>query len=153
MAQWVFPIQAHGSESSLVIRVVLASALQAAAGEEVLVEQPVSPTITLVATTPNSSQARRHRYYQYSENQIVVTTHDSSGNELYRDIHADPRLIRAEITGADGQLQSRSFYLPTVEFSFAVPANSNLGSLKILKPKWDGAGFSFELLGTVAINN
>jgi len=140
--------------NSLLLRATLVSpAAASVANDDGLVEvAPSTASVQLVQRKLVSSPSRRLRHFQYSEDQIVVVAVDANGTELYRDVHTDPRLIRAEVTNAAGQLEYREFYSPSVSMAFSVPNDASLQSVRLLKPKWDGSTFSFEPVGVLAVN-
>lgn len=146
-------VAADDGDSLLLRATLISPAAVNAANDDGLVEAaPSTASVQLVQRQVVASPSRRLRHFQYSEDQIVVVAVDANGTELYRDVHTDPRLIRAEVTNAAGQLEYREFYTPSVSMAFSVPNDASLRSVRFLKPKWDGSSFSFEPVGVLAVN-
>ena len=147
-------LAAEQDDGSLLLRATLVSAAAAAvANANGLVEEaPETASVQLVEQQVIAGAVRRLRHYQYSEDQIVVVAVDRSGNELYRDIHTDPRLVRAEVPNAAGNLEYKEFYSPSASMAFSIPNDSSAQAVRLLKPKWNGVSFSFEAIGVLALN-
>lgn len=147
-------VAADQDDSSLMLRATLvSSAAMTVANADGLVEDaPATASVQLVEQQVSASAVRRLRHYQYSEDQIVVVSIDQSGNELYRDIHTDPRLVRAEVQNAAGNLEYKEFYLPSASMAFSIPNDSSAQAVRLLKPKWNGTSFSFDAVGVLALN-
>lgn len=113
--------------------------------------KPTRTTARLVRQRRIDSPARYQRNIQYSEDQLVVVSLDANGLERYRDVHNDPRLIRAELADGDGRLESRLLFRSSASFSFAIPDDPETDSVKILKPRWNGGEFAFDTIATLPI--
>lgn len=115
--------------------------------------EPLADTqIRLVEERSSSKLVTGRRHIQYSEDHLVIAVLDSNGNELFRDVRIDPRLVRAEVPGPDGLLQNRKIYRVSQSFAFSIPVQQGMQSVRIYKPVWTGSRFVFDLVGDLALN-
>ena len=62
----------------------------------------------------------------------------------------DPRLLRAEAPGPDGELTGQVIYRESAEFVVQYPDDEAIAEVRLYHPDWDGQKFSLELVGAVA---
>jgi hypothetical protein len=102
-----------------------------------------------------SRQARgpmpRQRMPELSSDQILVVAMDEQGAQSGWTLIPDPRIIRAESPGPDGELSGQVLYLSSAEFLVSVPGGS-AAALRFYQPFWTGKEFSLILLGALELH-
>jgi hypothetical protein len=69
---------------------------------------------------------------------------------LWCGLVADPRLLRAEVPGPDGELSGQVLSRESAEFVVHDPDDEAVAEVRLYHPEWDGQKFSLELVGAVA---
>jgi hypothetical protein len=92
----------------------------------------------------------RQRSAELSPTQVVVVAFDSEGRMRWCGLVADPRLLRAESPGPDGELTGQVLYRESAEFVVQYPDDDAVKEVRLYHPDWDGQKFSLELVGAVA---
>lgn len=92
----------------------------------------------------------RQRMPELSSDQILVVATDEQGEQSGWTLIPDPRIIRAESPGPDGELSGQVLHLSSAEFLVPVPAVS-AAALRFYQPFWTGTRFSLILLGALAL--
>jgi len=102
-----------------------------------------------------SRQARgplpRQRMPELSKDQILIVILNEQEEQKGWLLIPDPRILRTEGPGPNGELTGEVFYQSSAEF--LVPLSGDLlpATIKIYKPYWTGEAFSLDLLGAVAL--
>lgn len=92
----------------------------------------------------------KQRSAELSATQVVVVALDAEGRMRWCGLVADPRLLRAEAPGPDGELSGRVIYRESAEFVVSYPDDDAVAEVRLYHPDWDGQNFSLELIGAVA---
>lgn len=92
----------------------------------------------------------KQRSAELSPDQLVVVALDAEGRMRWCGLVADPRLLRAEWPGADGELTGRVLYRESAEFFVAYPDDDSIKEIRLYHPDWDGRAFSLKPVGAVA---
>ena len=92
----------------------------------------------------------RQRSAELSPTQVVVVALDAEGRMRWCGLVADPRLLRAEVSGDDGELKGQVLYKESAEFVVQYPDDDAVAEVRLYHPDWDGQKFSLELVGAVA---
>jgi hypothetical protein len=92
----------------------------------------------------------KQRSAELSPTQIVVVALDAEGRMRWCGLVNDPRLLRAEWPGPDGQLTGQVIYKESAEFVVSYPDDDSIAEIRLYHPDWDGQDFSLELVGAVA---
>lgn len=92
----------------------------------------------------------KQRSAELSSDQVVVVALDAGGRMRWCGLVPDPRLLRAEWPGADGELTGQVLYRESAEFFVAYPDDESIKEIRLYHPDWDGRKFSLELVGAVA---
>lgn len=94
----------------------------------------------------------RQRNPELSSDQLVVRAYDRAGALVFTQLVRDPRVLRSEGPGAGGELTGQVLQHPTPEFLVSLPQSPAASELRFYHPRWTGAAFVLDLLGTVALN-
>jgi hypothetical protein len=105
---------------------------------------------SLIDSRQTSGPLPRQRMPELSPDQILVVTTDQQGEQTGWTLIPDPRIIRAESPGPDGELTGQVLHLSSAEFLVPVPADSTAG-MRFYQPFWTGKEFSLILLGSTTI--
>lgn len=92
----------------------------------------------------------KQRSAELSSDHVVVVALDAEGRMRWCGLVEDPRLLRAEWPGADGELTGRVLYKESAEFLVAYPDDDSIKEIRLYHPDWDGRAFSLKPLGAVA---
>jgi hypothetical protein len=92
----------------------------------------------------------KQRSAELSPTQVVVVALDSEGRMRWCGLVTDPRLLRAEGPGPDGELTGQVIYKESAEFIIQYPDDDAVAEVRLYHPDWDGQKFSLELVGAVA---
>jgi hypothetical protein len=83
----------------------------------------------------------RQRLPELSEDFLVIVSVNGRGEEIFRTVLLDPRLLRAETADDAGRLTSTSLYRDNVDFWITVPDDQGLDKLLFFHPRWTGETF------------
>jgi len=107
--------------------------------------------VSVLNVEGTSSTVQLLRHIEYSADQIVVVGLAADGTEKGRVVMIDPRLIRAESFITDDQWESDVVYRRSVDFSVALPDDPEIVTISVLKPRWTGSEWLFDILAGTAI--
>lgn len=102
------------------------------------------------ATVRREGGLPRQRSAELSSTQVVVVALDAEGRMRWCGLVTDPRLLRAEWPGPDGELTGQVLYKESAEFVVQYPDDDAVAEVRLYHPDWDGQKFSLELVGAVA---
>jgi hypothetical protein len=106
---------------------------------------------TVIAVHRYPGARPRQRTPELSEEQILVITADARGEPRAWTLVTDPGLIRAERPGPDGGLTGETHRLARAELLVTLPADPQATGLRFYRPRWTGALFALDLLGTAGL--
>jgi len=109
----------------------------------------VSVDATVIAVEAYMSKPQRQRI-EYSEDQIAVVGLAADASELTRIVMTDPRLVRVEALRGESDNSVKRLYRQSVDFSFLV-FDEAVVSVRILKPRWGGDKWLFDVLAEARI--
>jgi len=104
----------------------------------------------LSASARREGALPKQRSAELSPEQVVVVALDAEGHLRWCGLVADPRLLRAEAPGPDGELTGQVVYRESAEFVVQYPDDELVTEVRLYHPEWDGRQFSLELVGAVA---
>ena len=93
----------------------------------------------------------RERAPQLSANAIVVVTVDASGRELWWQQVHDPRIVRAELPNATGELSGQILFRPVAELLLTIPDGQAIAALRVFDVQAGSAGLTLHELGEIAV--
>lgn len=102
------------------------------------------------ATVRREGGLPKQRSAELSSTQVVVVALDAEGRMRWCGLVTDPRLLRAEWPGPDGELTGQVLYKESAEFIVQYPDDDAVAEVRLYHPDWDGQKFSLELVGAVA---
>ncbi len=113
-----------------------------------------APQAVLLDDKHSNAVPPGERSQQYSSQHIVVLGLSAEGVEIWRRVQLDPRLLRAEgMLQADASVATRTFLKADVQFSVAAPDEPDVRLLRILKPRWTGAGYALDVLAEIPLSS
>jgi len=110
-----------------------------------------APAMVVIADDRTSGSVRRERNPQLSSDQLVVVQRSSDGRALDWVMVPDPRIVRAEVPGADGRLTGRTVLRDNTELLLTLTQLPATVSLSVYQPRWTGVEFLLDLVGEVAL--
>jgi hypothetical protein len=148
------PVQkdSSGDESLLEVRVHWAvdADIRSSNGPYSTLSSPVG-NYSLVESRLIRGPMPRQRMPELSPDQILVVATDERGEQNGWTLISDPRIIRAESPGPDGELRGQVLHLSSAEFLVPVPAGS-AAALSFYQTFWTGKEFFLILLGALALH-
>jgi hypothetical protein len=91
----------------------------------------------------------KQRSAELSSDQLMIVAVDSGGRLRWWGLVADPRIVRAEWPGENGELTGQVLYRESAEFVLQYPDDGSITELRLFHPDWDGESFSLKPLGSV----
>jgi hypothetical protein len=88
---------------------------------------------------------------QLSTDHLVVVSIDKVGRELDWRTVSDPRLIRAEVADATGQLHGQTFMRRQADLLVDIPDDPDITGLRVYEVQWAGGEFILKLVATVSL--
>ncbi len=107
--------------------------------------------LRVLATEKSSRPSRPRRHIEYSTDQIVIIALAANGEEKSRAVMTDPRLIRGEIFTEGSGWETVITYRRSVDFTVSLPDDPAISRVDVMKPRWTGSDWQFDLLAEVAI--
>jgi len=117
------------------------------------VDQHLGHARALAISATRVGSLPRQRSVELSIDQLMVIGVDENSRVLWWHTFADPRLVRSETPGVNGELKNESFYLPRVDFSIAYPDDSGIRTLSLYHPIWNGKNFQLQAVGSLTVAN
>jgi hypothetical protein len=93
----------------------------------------------------------RERKPQLSADQLAAIAVDAMGREVDWQLIKDPRVIRAERPGPDGQLTGQVLHRPETELLLTLPANGTVVEIALYEPSWTGESYVLRYLGAIPL--
>lgn len=112
---------------------------------------PATNLFTVVARHRASGTLPRVRARELAEHRLVVQAVDTQGSVRYEAAIADPRVLRTELPGPEGQLSRQVLHRAKVTFEVAVPDDPAITQLRLYHPRWTGTLYDLDLLGSVTL--
>lgn len=117
-------------------------------------QAPSLKSLTVLERRLRQDAPSRPRSSEMSPDQILVVAVDAQARMIFWTLQTDPRILRSEGPGPDGQLTGQVLYRQSAEFLVAVPDDPSVVELRIYKPV---AASSQELalrpVGTINLRN
>jgi len=92
---------------------------------------PAVPQLQVVGRGAAHGPLVRERDPQWSPDELVVVVLDAAGRETSWQKVRDPRLVRAEFPGPNGELQGRLLHRPVAELIVTVPDLATAAALQL----------------------
>ncbi|HSB72005.1 MAG TPA: hypothetical protein VLT62_21965 [Candidatus Methylomirabilis sp.] len=110
-----------------------------------------STRFTLLERHRVSGTLPRQRSPELSSEQIVVVAMDGQGNERYRGMIRDPRILRVEHPGPAREMKGRALHRARTELRITLPDDPAISEVWLYHPRWTGSAFILDWLGTVQL--
>ena len=107
------------------------------------------PPVSLVERRRKPGAPQRQRNPELTADQLVVVALDRHGEEIDRQIVANPLIVRAEAAEVVGELEHRTVTLPSADFLLSWPDEAAIHRLDLFQPVWDGTTFVLVPIGSV----
>jgi len=111
--------------------------------------QPSTSIFNLRERRRVSGTLPKHRNPQLSEDHVVVEALDAQGSLIHSQVIPDPRVLRAELAGPNGELHGQILHHAATELLITLPDNPAITELRVYDPRWNGNTFLLDLLGTI----
>lgn len=113
--------------------------------------QTIAHLFSVLDRQTMSGRLPRQREPELSADRVVIVARASDGQILAWQVVADPRVIRSETPGPQGELSGRVFYQPRADFLFTLPDDAGITRVDFYQPLWTGAIFDLNLIGGVVL--
>lgn len=97
-----------------------------------------------------ASEIRLARSFDLSPSQVVIFAVDAQKRVVWWEIKPDPRVVRAETSDANGNLEGSTFRRPAADMLISVPAGRGVEAVHLFAPNWNGNSYSLEPQGSFA---
>lgn len=121
--------------------------MSAGSGQQRL--NPAGRVSSVSASRAQRGSLARQRALELSSEQLLVAAVDAQNELKWWTVIADPRILRAETSSPDGQLQGQIIYRASTEFVVNFPDDQDIKELRLYFPRWTGEVFALELVGTI----
>lgn len=111
-------------------------------------QQQSAPALTVKSRSSGRGSLPRQRSLELSDDQVLVVAIGAEQELRWWTLMADPRLRRAEMPGPNGELSGQTILLDEADFSVAYPADAAITELRLYHPRWTGASFLLEPIGS-----
>jgi hypothetical protein len=115
-----------------------------------LVKESGPGVLSVLAASSKSGALQQQRSLDLSTNQILTVAVDADNNLHWWRLMLDPRLVRAEVPDAKGELRSQELFLTDVEFSVDLPDDASITEVQLYRLIWNGHEFQLELVSRFA---
>ena len=116
-----------------------------------LAKAGATPRMLVVADEARTGTVRRERQPQLSEDQLVIVQRGADGRALDWIHVPDPRLVRAEVPGADGRLTGAIVYRADAELLVTLTHLPDAVTLSVYHPRWNGTEFLLDPVGELRL--
>jgi hypothetical protein len=113
--------------------------------------QPGGHLFSVLGRQTMSGRLPRQREPELGSDKLMIIARDANGKIVNWQVVGDPRVLRAETAGPQGELSGRVFYRDRADFLFALPDDPSIARIEFYRPRWAGANFDLDLLGAVAV--
>jgi hypothetical protein len=145
---------------------VIGPALRSASYTETLIHWAVKPSspagptgsqgtaeshaLSILERASREGSLPRPRSLELSEEQVLVVAIGADNQLRWWTLIPDPRLMRAEFPGPNGELTGQTVMRTEADFSVAYPADPSITELRFYHPRLTDGGFVLETIGTAA---
>lgn len=123
---------------------------------EKLKDRPPAKTVRLVEskTRQFSETPMQRRYgFQLTTEELFIAAVDAKSQLKWWEVTTDPRIIRGEWPGPDGQLTGVLYYSTRPGIHITIPDVGEITEVRIFLPRWDGALHTLDQLATIPVSN
>lgn len=113
--------------------------------------RPEVSEATLVGVSLRAGSLPRVRSLELSPEHLLAVAVGADAGVRWWSLIPDPRVLRSEWPGPDGQLTGRVVRLPETEFAVNVPEDAGAAELRFYQPHRTGDGYRLVLVGAVAL--
>lgn len=106
---------------------------------------------TLLARRSLPGLLPRQRNPEVSADQMAILAVDAEGTEIDGQLIADPRILRAEQPGPNGELRGEVLQHVNTELLVTIPDDPVIVELRLYKPRWTGTIFLWDRLGAIPL--
>lgn len=106
---------------------------------------------TLLARRSLPGLLPRQRNPEVSSNQIAILAVNGEGKEIDGQLVPDPRILRVEQPGPNGELRGEVLHHVNTELLMSIPDDPDIVELRLYKPRWTGTTFILDLLGAIPL--
>jgi hypothetical protein len=110
-----------------------------------------APSLELLEDRSVLGAFPRQRNPELSSQHLVVVVLGEGGEEITRVVVPDPRIVRAELPGPEGDLESELLIRDDVEWHLVIPDDPNAHTLEVFHPRWTGTAFVLDSIGSIQL--
>jgi hypothetical protein len=108
-------------------------------------------SLVVISEQSIAGSIRRQRQPQLSADDLVIVQRRADGRAVDWTMIPNPRLVRAEVPGADGRLTGRTVLRDDVELMVMVTPATAAVTVSVYQPRWTGTEHLLDLIGEVAL--
>jgi hypothetical protein len=107
--------------------------------------------VTLLGTDKRTGALARQRSFELASDHLLLVTVTRDTRLRWFSLVPDPRILRAERPGPNGQLTGEVIFQPNLDYTFNIPDDNESTELRLYHPRWNGQEFALVLLGTIPL--
>ena len=116
-------------------------------------DRPPAKNIRLVRREKRHNSLQQHYGFDITTDDLFIVGTDTKSRLKWWKVIVDPRIVRAEWPGSEGQLTGQLYYRPRATIFLSPPNSEGISEIRIFLPKWTGSEFVLEQLTTIPIWN
>ncbi len=102
--------------------------------------------IEILEVEPRTAPVPVQRGRVMHDDDLVIVLLDAEDNELYRTLIVDPRIVRGEFFGADGQIEQSVVVTRDAVVTVTWPRDPAAHRIRVLDPVWEDGGYRLDAL-------
>ena len=107
--------------------------------------------VEVVSVSTRDDPVPTRRSWRVTADDLVIAVLDEAKSELFRSLTLDPRIVRGEFFGADGQIDESITVVRDAVVTVAYPHTDAARWLVVYKPSWQGSDFELLQVATVEL--
>ena len=105
----------------------------------------------VVSVNTRDDPVPTRRAWRLTQDDLVIVVLDKEKSELFRSLTLDPRIVRGEFFGADGQVDESITVVRDAVVTVAYPHTDAARWLVVYRPSWQGSDFELLQVATVEL--
>lgn len=144
----------ESSARSQAFHIRLDSGVPSSLERQLSTDETATPFLRVISeSTVRGTPIARQRSFELSALQIAIFAVNDAKQILWWELQPDPRIVRAETSDEQGNLEGRTLFRTAADVLFTLPADEDIKAVYVYSPSWDGNSYSMELIGTVRLRS
>jgi hypothetical protein len=110
-------------------------------------------TATVLERQRHVGALPRQRSFELASDHVLVITVGADARLRWWSLIPDPRILRSESPGPNGQLSGEVIYQSSVDFTVNIPDDTEAVELRLYHPRWTGENFDLIPIEAIPLRN